>query len=133
MTFDHFKISGTGEALLDVNNLFGAQFNSDNVQGFVTKWDEALLSMTKVPEQDTLEKWYKNSSTAERNRNLLLTMYLQDSVQKGEAASSSRLNGMGRRQIKQKTGTTISMPAPQMLKGTVEPPLNECNNGLSSK
>ena len=52
MIHDYFKISGTGEALLDFNDLSRVHLKNDNVQGD-TKWDEVLLSMTKVPEEDT--------------------------------------------------------------------------------
>ena len=51
MTFDSFKISGTGEALLDFNDLLRVQLKNDIVQYFDTKWDEVLLSMTKVSEE----------------------------------------------------------------------------------
>ena len=52
MIHDNFKISGTSEALLDFNGLLGIQLKTDNVQGFDTKWNGALLSMTKVLGED---------------------------------------------------------------------------------
>ena len=39
---DSFKISGTGEALVDFNDLLRVQLKNDNVQGFDTKLDEVL-------------------------------------------------------------------------------------------
>ena len=36
MTFDHFKIRGTGEALVDVHDLLRVQLNIHNVQRFDT-------------------------------------------------------------------------------------------------
>ena len=47
MIYDNFKIRGTGEALLDFTDLLRVQLKNDNVQGFDTKWNELLLSMTK--------------------------------------------------------------------------------------
>ena len=44
MIDDYFKIGQTGSV----------QFKDDNVQGFDTKSDKVLLSMTKVPEEYTL-------------------------------------------------------------------------------
>ena len=37
MIHDYFKISGTGEALLEFNDLLRVQLKNDNVQGFDTK------------------------------------------------------------------------------------------------
>ena len=34
MIYDYFKINGTGEALLDFNDLLRVQLKNDNVQGF---------------------------------------------------------------------------------------------------
>ena len=60
MTYDHFKISGTGEALLRFNDRLRVQLTKDNVQGFDTKWDEIL---PKDPDEDILE----NFCTTHRN------------------------------------------------------------------
>ena len=52
MMCDNFEISGTGAALLDFNDLLCVLVNDDNVEGFDTKWDTVLLSMSKFPEED---------------------------------------------------------------------------------
>ena len=44
MIHDNFKISGTGEALLDFNDLLRVDLKYDNLQGFDTRWDEVPLS-----------------------------------------------------------------------------------------
>ena len=67
---DNFKISGTGEAHYHVIDLLRVQLKNDNAQRFDTKWDEVHISMAS---------------------------YLRDTVQKGEAASYSRLKQMVRR------------------------------------
>ena len=66
-TNDSWKedISGTGEALLDFNDLLRLPLKGDNVQGLATKWNEVLLSMTTVPDDDMLEMC-KNSSSISR-------------------------------------------------------------------
>ena len=50
MICDNFKISGTGEALLDFDDLSRVQLKNDNVQSFDTNV-EVLLSMTRVPDE----------------------------------------------------------------------------------
>ena len=46
------------------------QLKKNNVQGFDTKWDEVLLSRTKLPEEDLLWNLFKNSSITQRTWNL---------------------------------------------------------------
>ena len=82
--YDYFKIWGTGEALLDFNDLLTVQLKNDNVQGFDTKWDEVHLSRTKVPDEDFLENCTRSSSVELKP---LMALYLQDTVQKGEKKS----------------------------------------------
>ena len=60
MICDYVKISGTGEALLDYNVPMRVQLEGDHVQGFDTKWDGVLLSMTQVPEEDLFENLFKS-------------------------------------------------------------------------
>ena len=55
MMYDNFKTSGTGKALLDFNDLLSVQLKNENLQGLDTKWDEVLLTMTTVPDEDILE------------------------------------------------------------------------------
>ena len=54
MIYDHFKISETGEALLDFNDLLSVQLKSDNVQRFDTKWDERTSLTGKIPDEEML-------------------------------------------------------------------------------
>ena len=102
MIYDYLKISGTSEALLDFNDLLRVQLKSDNVQGFDTKWDEVLLSMTEVPDEDTLEKVYKKQVHYSEELKPLMALYQRDTVQIGEAASYSRLKEVVRRYVEQK-------------------------------
>ena len=62
--YDYSKISGTGEAPSWRQRLV------DNVQGFDTKWDEVLLSMTKVLGEEILEFCNKNRFKTGRNWSL---------------------------------------------------------------
>ena len=79
-----FKISGTGETLLHFNNLLRVQFKNDNVQGFDTEWDEALHSMTKVPDEEIFGNSCKNQLHSSEELKPLMTLYLHDTVQSGQ-------------------------------------------------
>ena len=75
MMYNFIKISGPSEALLDFNDLLRVQqLKNDNVQGFDTKWDEALLSMTKVP--DEKQKQLRSSEQLKT----LAALYMQDTA-----------------------------------------------------
>ena len=59
MICDYFRVSGTHDTVLDDADVFSITLRNDNVQDFDTRWDEVLLSMTKIPSDDILESLYK--------------------------------------------------------------------------
>ena len=48
---------------LDYADLFSVTLHDDNIQEFDTRWDEVLLSMSKIPPDDILESLYKLENT----------------------------------------------------------------------
>ena len=59
MIYDYFRVTGAHDTVLDYADLFSVTLHDDNIQGFDTRWDEVLLSMSKVPSDDILESLYK--------------------------------------------------------------------------
>ena len=59
MIYDYFRVTGARDTVLDYADLFSVTLRNDSVQEFDTRWDEILLSMTKVPSDDILESLYK--------------------------------------------------------------------------
>ena len=59
MIYDHFRVTGAHDTVLDYADLCSFSLRSDDVQDFDTRWDEILLSMTKIPPDDILESLYK--------------------------------------------------------------------------
>ena len=47
MIYEHFRVTGTNESILDFSDLVSVTLRGDDVQGFDTKWDEALLSIRR--------------------------------------------------------------------------------------
>ena len=45
--------------LITLIYLFAVTLRNGDVQEFDTRWDEILLSMTKIPPDDVLERLYK--------------------------------------------------------------------------
>ena len=64
-------------------------------QGLNSKWNEVLLSVTKVPDEHMLANLYMKEFHMSGDLKLLMALYLQDTVQKGEPASYSRLKRKG--------------------------------------
>ena len=64
------------------------------MQGSDTKSDEVLLFMTRVPEEDLWESLYEEQLHYSEDLEHLMYLYRQDTVEKGEAASYSRLKEM---------------------------------------
>ena len=59
MIYDYFRVTGAHDTVLDYADLFSIGLRNDDGQEFDTRWDEILLSMTKIPLDDVLESLYK--------------------------------------------------------------------------
>ena len=59
MIYDYFRVIGAHDAVLDYADFFSVTLRNDSVQEFDTRWDEVLLSMSKIPSDDILESLYK--------------------------------------------------------------------------
>ena len=59
MITDYFRVTGVHDTVIDYADSFLITLRIDDVQGFNTRWDEVLSSMTKIPPDDILESLYK--------------------------------------------------------------------------
>ena len=59
MIYDHFRVTDAHDTILDYADLFSVSFHDDNIQECDPRWDEVLLSMSKIPSDDILESLYK--------------------------------------------------------------------------
>ena len=59
MIHGYFRVTGARDTVLDYADFFSVTLRNDNVQDFDMRWDEILLSMTKIPSDDFLESLYK--------------------------------------------------------------------------
>ena len=59
MIYDYFRETGAHDTVLDYADLFSITLRNDDVQELDTRWDEILLSITKIPPHDVLESLYK--------------------------------------------------------------------------
>ena len=58
MIYHYFRFNDAHDTVLDYADLFSSGLRSDDVQDFDTRWNEILLSMTKIPTDDVLESLY---------------------------------------------------------------------------
>ena len=49
MIYDYFRVTDAYDTVLDYADSFSFTLRNDIVQEFDTRWDEILLSMTKIP------------------------------------------------------------------------------------
>ena len=49
MIYDYFRVTGAHDTVLDYADSFTIALRNDDVQEFDTRWNEFLLSMTKIP------------------------------------------------------------------------------------
>ena len=59
MTNDNFRVTGAHDTVLGYADLFTITLRNEDVQEFETRWDEILLSMSKIPTDDVLESLCK--------------------------------------------------------------------------
>ena len=59
LSYEYFRVTGANDSVENFADLHTIALRNDNVQEFDTKWDEILLSMTKIPSDDILEGLYK--------------------------------------------------------------------------
>ena len=57
MIYDYFRVTGAHDTVLHYADLFSITLRNDDVQEFDTRCDEILLSMTKIPPDDVLDKF----------------------------------------------------------------------------
>ena len=55
MIYDYFRVNGAHDTVLDHADVFSVTLHDDNIQEFATRWDEVLLSMSKIPSDDILQ------------------------------------------------------------------------------
>ena len=82
MIYDYFRVTGAHDSVLDFADLFSVILHDDNVQEFDTRWDEVLLSMSKIPSDDVLESLYKLRIRESVQLKTVLEMYDMEIHQK---------------------------------------------------
>ena len=59
LIYEYFRVTGANDSVENYADLFTVVLRNDDIQEFVSKWNEILLSMTQIPSDDILESLYK--------------------------------------------------------------------------
>ena len=102
MIYKSFKVSDADESVLDHNEILMVELKNDNVQSFNTRWNETIIAMKKQTYEEILETILFRQLQLSDQQKPLLSLYNQDTVQKGESRDYARLKKMAVRYLEQK-------------------------------
>ena len=94
--------SGAHDAVLDYAEFFSVTIQDHNVQEFDSRWDEVLLSMSKIPSDEILEGWYKLRIRESDQLKTVWELYDMKIHQKISVPNDQKLKTMVKRSIDQK-------------------------------
>ena len=82
-------------------DLFSVILHDDTVEEFDTRWDEVLLSVSKIPSDDVLESLYKLRVRESAQLKTLLELYDMEIHQKISMPNCQKLKTMVKRSLDQ--------------------------------
>ena len=98
LIYEYFRVTGANDSVENYADLFTVFLRNDNVQEFVSKWDEVLLSMTQIP-SDILKNLYKLRIRESEKLKTVLELYNMEIHQKTAEPDYHRLKTMVKRSI----------------------------------
>ena len=82
MIYDYYRVTDARDTALDYADLFSVTLREKNVQEFDTRWDDVLLSVSKIPSDDVLESLYKLRIRESDQLKTVLQLYDMENHQK---------------------------------------------------
>ena len=101
LIYDYFRVTGSHDSVENYADLFTISLRNDDIQEFDSKWDGILLSMTKIPHDDILERLYKLRIREFEKLKTVLELYDLETHQKKLGPDYHRLKTMVKRSIEQ--------------------------------
>ena len=99
--YDYFRVTGSHDSVGHFADLFTIVLRNDDIQGFDSKWDGILLSMTKIPHGEILEGLYELGIRESEKLQFVLELYDLETHQKKLGLDYQRLKTMVKRSIEQ--------------------------------
>ena len=103
MIYDLFRVTGAHDTILDYADLFSITLRNYDVQDLDTRWDEILLSMTKIPSDDVLESLYKLRIRESAQRKTVLELYDMEIHQKISTPNFQQIEDTGEKKHRSET------------------------------
>ena len=94
MIYNFFRVTGAHDTVIEYGIFFSVTLHDDNIQEFDTRWDEVLLSMSKIPSHDVLESLYKLRIRESDQLKTVLELYDMEIHQKISMPNSQKLKTM---------------------------------------
>ena len=101
LTYEYFRVTGAHDSVENYADLFTIALRNDDIQDFDSKWDEILLSMTKIPSDDILASLFKLRIRVSEKLKTVLELYHLEIHQKKAGPDYHRLKTMVKRCIEQ--------------------------------
>ena len=101
LIYEYFRVTGANDSVDNYADLFTLGLRNDDIQEFDSKWDEILLSVTKIPSDDILEGLYKLRIRESEKLKTVLQLYNLEIHQKKAGPDYHRLKTMVKRSIEQ--------------------------------
>ena len=93
MIYEHFRVTDAHDTVLDYADLFSVTLHDDNIREFGTRWDEFLLSMSKISSDDILESLYRLRIRESAQLKTVLELYDTEIHQKISMPNYQKYNG----------------------------------------
>ena len=103
MIYDYFRVTGAHDTVLDYADLISVALHDDNVQEFDTRWDEVLLSLSKIPSDDVLESLYKLRIRESVQFKTVLELYDMEIHEKKSVHQLSKIEDNGEEERRSET------------------------------
>ena len=104
MIYDYIPVTDAHDTVLDYADLFSVTLRDDTVQEFDTRWDEVLLSKSKIPSDDILESLYKLRTREFAQLKTALELYDME-IHEDLDAQLSEIENDGQKKYRPKTST----------------------------
>ena len=59
MIYEYFKVYGTDNSELDLNEILKVELKNDNIQSSNTRWDETMIAMKMQFDEEILEFFFE--------------------------------------------------------------------------
>ena len=102
MIYNYFRVTVAHDTVLDYADLLSVTLHDDNIQEFDTRWDDVLLSMSKIPSDDVLESLNKLRIRESAQLKTVLDLSDVEMQQMMSVPSYQKLNTMVKRSLDQK-------------------------------